>query len=231
MTEGHCPCRCDRRSDTLTGQLRPFPQDYSARPLLHLFTAQPRASSCQRGAPAGHTSDLQINFRINDKLLPHPLCRARAHTRGHPLSGSSCCSRDKAVASLQAAVLIIHRRSRGGRAVRNGGGAQALNFTPSSNNAKWWCSSLWHLLTSVTHWLVALFVRAHRGSRDADTDVCKLSGNIRVKTCECDLVPPPHPHTHTYADTHSCSVLEASSGGTAAQMIYSKWEQRSSHDV
>lgn len=141
MTEGHCPCRCDRRSDTLTGQLRPFPQDYSTWPLLHRFTAQPRASSCQRGAPAGHTSDLQINFRINDKLLPHPLRRAHTHKGtpaigAHPLSGSSCGSRDKAVASLQAAVLIIHRRSRGGRAVRNGGGAQALNFTPSSNNAK-----------------------------------------------------------------------------------------------
>lgn len=37
MTEGHCPCQCDRRSDTLTGQLRLYPQDCSARPLLHPF--------------------------------------------------------------------------------------------------------------------------------------------------------------------------------------------------
>lgn len=84
MMKVHCPCRCDRRSDTLTGQLRPFRQDYSARPLLHpFFTAQLSASSWQYSDPAGHTSDLQINLpELTTSSSPDPHT-ARVHTGGH----------------------------------------------------------------------------------------------------------------------------------------------------
>lgn len=183
MTEGHWPCRCDRCSDTLTGQLRLFPQDYSARPLLHPFYCAAQSFQLAVRRPCGPDLWFTDQFtRITKKLLSQPPHHSRPHRRtpaiaAHPLSGSSCGSKDKV------AVLIIHRRSSGDRAVRKQEAPQALNFTPSSNNTV----MIQFSVASLASWFV-------RVRQCADTRVCKLSGNIRVKTCERDLFSPPPLH-------------------------------------